>query len=115
MIVCPTRSASFAVTTRAVASDAPPAGNGTMTVMVRSGYSAACAGGVDTPTEVNVTTTARTLNSCMPPSWPDCVLRVANPNIAAANCRPLGREPTPEKGPEHHDCGARIRALDNQM
>ena len=34
-------SASFGVTSRAVISEAPPAGNGTITVMLRSGYCAA--------------------------------------------------------------------------
>ena len=41
MTDCFTRSASFGATSRAVMSEAPPAGNGTMTVMLRSGYSAA--------------------------------------------------------------------------
>jgi len=37
MTDCFTRSASFGVTSRAVMSDAPPAGKGTITVMLRSG------------------------------------------------------------------------------
>src|SRR5262249_53263011 len=36
------------------------------------------------------------------------------PIIAAASCRPEGDE-TNHLGPEHHDCGARIHALENQM
>jgi hypothetical protein len=79
MTVCPTRSASFAITTRAVASDAPPGGNGTMTVTVRSGYSAACAGAAkiaakiaaEIAAKIAATMSAGTLNGCMPPSCPE--------------------------------------------
>src|SRR6476646_6247843 len=45
---CFTRSPNLGVTSRAVMSDAPPAGKGTITVMLRSGYSAAWTEAADT-------------------------------------------------------------------
>src|SRR5258708_31963055 len=84
------------VTMRATTSLAPPAGNGTITVIGRDGYSCACAGTMPASKANTRTIEGQTLDFMTPCPWPRAV-------ISFGHC-PISRRPRPGAPPAPTKC-----------